>query len=184
MIEMLRASVRIVIFIFWLYNCQKISLAFEIPVVSNNLLDNSVSKPADDSEDLLAQPIHLKISLKHHRLTLYKGYHAIKSYPVAVGRRGWETPIGNFQVLQMLKNPTWINPLTDESIPGGDPKNPLGHYWIEFWTDGKNSIGLHGTPNPETVGKTISHGCVRMYNKDVEELFHKVSVGTPVIVVR
>ncbi|MBO3462659.1 MAG: L,D-transpeptidase [Aetokthonos hydrillicola CCALA 1050] len=92
--------------------------------------------------------------------------------------------MGNFYILRKLKNPTWINPLTDESIPGGNPKNPLGHYWIEFWTDGRDSIGMHGTPNPETVGKTISHGCIRMYNKDVEDLFQKVSVGTPVIVVR
>jgi lipoprotein-anchoring transpeptidase ErfK/SrfK len=83
----------------------------------------------------------------------------------------------------MLENPTWIHPLTGKSIAGGSPENPLGHYWIGFWTNGTNWVGFHGTPEPNSVGKASSHGCIRMYNKDIEELFHKVRVGTPVTVV-
>jgi lipoprotein-anchoring transpeptidase ErfK/SrfK len=84
-----------------------------------------------------------------------------------------------------VKNPTWINPLKKGiSIPGGDPENPLGRFWIGFWTDGKNWIGFHGTPNQKSVGTAASHGCIRMYNKDVEELFKKVSLGTEVKVVK
>ena len=74
--------------------------------------------------------------------------------------------------------------MTGKSIPGGTPGNPLGKYWIGFWTDGKNWIGFHGTPNPETVGTAASHGCLRMYNKDIEELFKVVSLGTLVTVVK
>jgi lipoprotein-anchoring transpeptidase ErfK/SrfK len=133
--------------------------------------------------DLVTQPTRLEISLSRRRVTLYRENQPIKSYAVAVGRKGWETPTGNFQVMQMIQNPKWIHPLTGESISGGEPENPLGPYWIGFWTNGKDWIGFHGTPNPETVGTAASHGCIRMYNKDVEELFRQVSVGTSVTVV-
>jgi lipoprotein-anchoring transpeptidase ErfK/SrfK len=133
---------------------------------------------------LVTQPTRLEISLSRRQATLYRENKQIKSYPVAVGRKGWETPTGNFQVMQMIQNPKWIHPLTGQSIPGGDPENPLGRYWIGFWTNGRDWIGFHGTPNPETVGTAASHGCIRMYSKDVEELFRQVSVGTEVTVVR
>jgi lipoprotein-anchoring transpeptidase ErfK/SrfK len=139
--------------------------------------------PTNNSSDVVTQPTRLEISLSRRQVTLYQENTTIKSYPVAVGRSGWETPTGNFQVLQKLQNPKWINPFTGEAIPGGDPENPLGEYWIGFWTNGKDWIGFHGTPNPSSVGEAASHGCIRMYNKDVEELFHQVSLGTPVTVV-
>jgi lipoprotein-anchoring transpeptidase ErfK/SrfK len=131
------------------------------------------------------RPLRLEISLSRRRVGVFKGKSLIKSYPIAVGRPGWETPLGTYQVRQMLRNPTWIHPLKKGiSIPGGDPENPLGRFWIGFWTDGKNWIGFHGTPNPKSVGTAASHGCIRMYNKDVEELFQKVSLGTEVKVVK
>lgn len=131
------------------------------------------------------KPLRLEISLSRRRVSVFKGKSLVKSYPIAVGRPGWETPLGTYQVRQMLRNPTWIHPLKKGiSIPGGDPENPLGHFWIGFWTDGKNWIGFHGTPNPKSVGAAASHGCIRMYNKDVEELFQKVSLGTEVKVVK
>ncbi len=130
-------------------------------------------------------PLRLEISLSRRRVSVFKGKSLVKSYPIAVGRPGWETPIGTYQVRQMLRNPTWIHPLQKGvAIPGGDPENPLGRFWIGFWTDGKNWIGFHGTPNPKSVGTAASHGCIRMYNKDVEELFQKVSLGTEVKVVK
>jgi hypothetical protein len=136
---------------------------------------------SDDREEAWAR---LEISLKHRRLTLYRGNTKIKSYPIAIGQLGWETPTGRFQVIDMKESPTWINPLTNQAIPGDNPKNPLGHFWIAFYTDGHKWIGFHGTPNPETVGRAASHGCIRMYNEDVEELYYQVSTGTPVSVIR
>ena len=153
------------------YNPQ-VLLADEQPIINTN-----------PSSDLVTQPIRLKISLSRRQVTLYRENTPIKSYPIAVGRKGWETPTGNFEVTQMIQNPKWINPITGKAIPGGDPENPLGRYWIGFWTNGRDWIGFHGTPNPESVGRPASHGCIRMYNKDVEELFSQVSVGTPVTVV-
>ncbi len=126
---------------------------------------------------------HLVISLSSRRVTLYEGNTRLKSYPIAVGRAGWETPTGEFKVMDMQQNPTWINPFTGKAIASGDPKNPLGSYWIGFWTDGNNWIGFHGTPEASSVGQAASHGCVRMYNRDIEALFQEVSLGTVVRVV-
>lgn len=130
----------------------------------------------------ITQPVRLEIRLSQRRVNVYQGEQKIKSYAIAVGRTGWETPVGSYKVKQMIRNPSWIHPLNGETIQGGDPENPLGRFWIGFWTDGKNWIGFHGTPNPESVGTAASHGCIRMYNRDVEELFSKVSLGTEVVV--
>lgn len=130
-------------------------------------------------------PLRLEIKLSRRRVTVYRGSTPVKSYAIAVGKPGWETPKGTYKVQQMFRNPAWIHPLKKGiTIPGGDPENPLGRYWIGFWTDGKNWIGFHGTPNPGSVGSAASHGCIRMYNKDIEELFQKVSLGTEVKVVK
>jgi lipoprotein-anchoring transpeptidase ErfK/SrfK len=149
--------------------------------------EDSVIKPLYQLDPFQVQekPLRLEISLSRRRVSVLRGNNLIRSYPIAVGRPGWETPTGTYQVRQMLRNPTWINPMKKGiSIPGGDPENPLGRFWIGFWTDGKNWIGFHGTPNPKSVGTAASHGCIRMYNKDVEELFNKVSLGTEVKVVK
>lgn len=136
-------------------------------------------------EEPKVQSLRLEIQLSRRRVVLYRGDAVVKSYPIAVGRPGWETPKGTFMVKQMFKDPTWIHPLKKGIvIPGGDPENPLGRYWIGFWSDGKNWIGFHGTPNPRSVGTAASHGCIRMYNKDIEELFKQVSLGTVVTVIQ
>ncbi|MBW4470390.1 MAG: L,D-transpeptidase [Stenomitos rutilans HA7619-LM2] len=142
-------------------------------------------EPKPTPAEVDPQALRLEIRLSRRQVTLYRGDTLIKSYPIAVGRPGWETPVGSYEVKQMIKNPTWVHPLQKGVvIPGGDPENPLGRYWIGFWTDGKNWIGFHGTPTPRSVGRAASHGCVRMYNKDVEALFKQVTLGTVVTVVK
>lgn len=169
--------------VVYIYSSSQTVLASEDK--SRNVLQNSVNEPVDTQiNNLITQPVRLKINLRKRQVTVYQGKNLIKSYPIAVGRRGWETPVGSFRVRDMLVNPTWIHPKTGKAIPGGDAQNPLGNYWIGFWTNGKDWVGFHGTPNPETVGTAASHGCIRMYNQDIEELFQLVSVGTPVTVQR
>lgn len=125
--------------------------------------------------------LHLILKIKQRRVYVYQGDRLRTSYPVAVGKAGWETPIGNFKVLEMLTNPGWTNFKTGEVVPPG-ANNPLGERWIAFWTDGKDYVGFHGTPNKASVGKAISHGCVRMYNEHVRQLYSMVTIGTLVIV--
>ena len=89
------------------------------------------------------QTLRLEIKLSRRQVSLYRGDTVVKSYAIAVGRAGCETPKGTFQVKQMFRNPTWIHPLKKGIvIPGGDPENPLGRYWIGFWSNGKNWIGF------------------------------------------
>ena len=127
--------------------------------------------------------IWVEISLSRRTVTLYRDTTRLEEYPIGIGRAGWETPIGTFQVRQMQKYPTWIHPFTDERIPNDDSRNPLGTRWVGFWTDGHVWVGLHGTSDPSSVGTAASHGCIRMHNADVEALFTRIELGTPVRVV-
>ncbi|NEP79134.1 MAG: murein L,D-transpeptidase [Okeania sp. SIO3C4] len=121
------------------------------------------------------------LRLGERRVYVYEGEQEIASYPVAVGKPGWETPTGEFEVIQLVENPQWQNPWTGEVMPAG-PNTALGLRWIGFWTDGRDTIGFHGTPTVESIGYAASHGCVRMRNEDVIALFEKVQMGTTVVV--
>jgi L,D-transpeptidase ErfK/SrfK len=111
----------------------------------------------------------------------------IESFTIAVGRPGHETPIGRFEVLEMIEHPDFqVIDKKDRTkllrtIPPG-PANPLGERWIGFQRDDLGVTGIHGTPQPELLGKAVSGGCVRMRNADVLRVFARVKVGTPVIV--
>lgn len=145
-------------------------------VVSQRLLDWPAAEP------VLPEPsVRLVIRLSDRRVYVYRGDAVETSFPVAIGRSGWDTPTGEFRVFSMLEDPGWTNPFTDEVFPPG-PENPLGERWIAFWTDGTNQIGFHGTPNRDSVGQAASHGCIRLYNEDVRELYQLVGIGTPVTV--
>lgn len=126
--------------------------------------------------------LHLEVRLSQRQVRVFQGDRLMKTYPIAIGQDGWETPTGTFYVNQKIQEPRWVHPFTDESIAPNDPRNPLGKYWIGFWTDGHHSIGFHGTPDPDSIGDASSHGCLRMYNQDVEELFHWVDMSTVVTV--
>ena len=127
--------------------------------------------------------VKLVLRLGKKVVEVYEKDKVVASFPVAVGKQGWETPQGEFEIMQMVKDPSWQNPWSGKVTPPG-PNNPLGERWIGFWTDGKNFIGFHGTPGEHLIGQAVSHGCVRMRNKDIKQLFELVSMGTPVTVVK
>lgn len=129
----------------------------------------------------VTEQLRLVIKLGERRVRVYQGEQLKTTYPIAVGKPGWETPVGSYTVMQMVENPYWEHPWTGEVFKPG-PDNPLGSHWIGFWTDGNNYIGFHGTPNEDSVGQPASHGCIRMYNQDILALFSMVEMGTPVIV--
>lgn len=119
------------------------------------------------------------VDLSDRQVSLYEnGQHRV-SFPIAIGRAGWETPVGEYEVLSKEVNPVWQNPLTEEVVAAG-PENPLGSRWIGFWSDGKNQLGFHGTNQSELIGQAVSHGCIRMHNDDIERLYERVAVGTTV----
>ena len=126
--------------------------------------------------------VTLLIKLKEKKVYVYKGDKLVTKYPVAIGKKGWETPTGEWQVMEKIKNPAWTSFKTGEVFAPGT-ENPLGARWIGFWTDGEDVIGFHGTANVKSIGTAASHGCVRMRNRDVKALFPLVKVGTTVKVV-
>ncbi|MFZ4755158.1 MAG: L,D-transpeptidase family protein [Miltoncostaeaceae bacterium] len=117
------------------------------------------------------------------KLRLYKGTRRIRTYPIAVGQPAYPTPTGNFRVIEKQMNPTWFPPSSPWAaglgpVPPGS-SNPLGTRWIGTSAPG---IGMHGTPNPSSIGSAASHGCIRMYISDVENLYPRVQAGTPVFI--
>jgi lipoprotein-anchoring transpeptidase ErfK/SrfK len=128
------------------------------------------------------EPVNLILKLKERKVYVYQGERVIATYPVAVGRKGRETPTGEWQILETIVNPGWTNFNTGAVVPPG-PRNPMGTRWMAFWTDGVDTIGFHGTPDIKSVGKAVSNGCVRMYNQDVQAMYALIKVGTIVRVV-
>lgn len=121
------------------------------------------------------------VDLSDRRTYVYAKDEVIASYPIAVGKKGWETPTGSFQVIHMRHYPIWRHPITGKVFEAGT-NSPLGDRWIGFWSDGRNEIGFHGTPDIDLVGTAVSHGCLRMRNSDVRLLYEQVSLGTTVLV--
>jgi L,D-transpeptidase ErfK/SrfK len=118
-------------------------------------------------------------------LFLYSPRRLVHSWPVATGRPQYPTPLGNYTIVTKQKDPTWTPPDSDwakgEDPIGPGSDNPLGTRWMGLSAGG---IGIHGTPNPASVGYSASHGCIRMKIPDVEKLFGMVPVGTPVHIVK
>ncbi len=126
--------------------------------------------------------LNLVLKLKERKVYVYKNGEIIATYPVGVGRKGRETPTGEWYIMETIVNPGWTNFNTGKIVPPG-PNNPMGTRWLGFWTDGQDTIGFHGTRQVSSIGKAVSSGCVRMLNKDVEQLYTFVKVGTIVTVV-
>jgi lipoprotein-anchoring transpeptidase ErfK/SrfK len=121
------------------------------------------------------------VDLSACRLYLYKDGKLVRSYSVAVGQPAYPTPSGDYAIVSMIMNPTWIPPDSPwarglEPIPPG-PGNPVGTRWIGTSAPG---VGIHGTPADYSIGTHASHGCIRMHMWDVEDLFSRVVVGMPI----
>ncbi|MEM6404687.1 MAG: L,D-transpeptidase [Cyanobacteria bacterium P01_D01_bin.116] len=125
----------------------------------------------------ITEEVHLVVKLGARQVQVYRGNAFIKSYPIAVGKPGYETPEGSFNVFSKEIDPIFKNFKTGVVMKPGK-NNPLGSRWIGVWTDGKTQIGFHGTNRPQTIGRAASHGCIRMHDKDVIELYEKVEIGT------
>lgn len=123
----------------------------------------------------------LIINLPEQRVYLFRDGTVKAVFPVAVGLPTWQTPLGPFTVINRVENPAWYMPpelarrenVQREVIPAG-PENPLGDFWIG--TSLKHT-GLHGTNVPMSIGRPLSHGCMRLYPEHIDSLFKLVAVG-------
>lgn len=122
------------------------------------------------------------VSLSEHMLRLYMHEELIYSFTAAVGSPEYPTPTGKFYIVSKEKDPIWIPPKSDwakdqEPIPPG-PGNPLGPYWMNLG----GGVGIHSTPDPSSLGYSVSHGCIRLSEWSAMKLFEAVNVGTPVYI--
>lgn len=125
-----------------------------------------------------AIPSKIVINIPSRTLSVYEDGRVLKEYSVGIGKASNQTPLGKFQIYYKEINPTWV-----ESTPEGEPltiasgpDNPLGYRWMEF----SPTYGIHGTDQPDSIGGFVSHGCVRMLERDVEEIYDDVPLGLPV----
>lgn len=109
-------------------------------------------------------------------MLLYDDDKKLAVYHLGLGKVSTPTPTGYFQIREKIINPSWIDPNDPEyEIPSGSD-NPLGYRWMQI----EGNYGIHGTNRPESIGGYVSNGCIRMNERDVEELYEVVEVGTPV----
>lgn len=129
-------------------------------------------------------PAFILVDRETFTLRLFRGLHLAKTYPIAVGQAGLETPAGLYRINDKQVNPSWHVPnsawagsLAGHVIPPG-PADPIKARWMGFW----DGAGIHGTDETWSIGHAASHGCVRMRIADVEALYPLVPLGTPVYV--
>ncbi len=111
------------------------------------------------------------ISIPDRKLALIESGRVVKIYPVAVGAEGNPSPSGEFRIRERITHPTYYAPGT---VIGPGKSNPLGTRWIGL---SRRGYGIHGTNDSQSIGKSVSHGCIRMKKEDVEELFELVRAG-------
>ena len=176
-----------------------LTLPEPIPLIQAAVMDSVLMAMASLPEELVQkQERHVVMFRERRRVLVLENGTLRYAFPVAVGMAGWETPTGRFKVLQKIDKPIWVHPVTGQRVVEQGPDNPLGSHWIAFHRDclgrdahdgdqwitikGCTSTGFHGTPHRWTVGRAVSHGCVRLYNEDVRTLYRQVNLGTPVTV--
>lgn len=141
-------------------------------------------------------PFHAVVSKSKFTIDLYlgspgeKGSMYVRSFNVGLGAHG-STPTGTWMVAPQskLKNPKWWGTPDEPAKEAGDPLNPLGKFWIGLQgTDGdavgKEGFGIHGTIDPASIGKEMSHGCIRLVNENVEWVYQMLVDGKSTIIVK
>jgi lipoprotein-anchoring transpeptidase ErfK/SrfK len=147
----------------------------ELIMKSNNLKDDRIF-PGKKIKVWTA-PFSIVVDKSQNTLILKSDEEIIKTYIVSTGTNN-STPVGTFKIIEKIINPPWYKP--GAVIPPGSPENILGSRWIGL---DKEGYGIHGTKDPQSLGKQVTAGCVRMSNPDIEELYSIIPNGTEVTIV-
>jgi len=137
---------------------------------------------------IIRGPFHVVVYKHNFRMLVYCQDTLVRAFPVALGAEG-TTPTGLWRVKVKLMNPTYYPPRGGKIIQADDPENPLGERWIgleglEGEAKGQERYGIHGTIEPDSIGKNVSLGCIRMHNPDVEFLFDLLTEGHSQVTVK
>lgn len=123
-------------------------------------------------------PFSAFVDLSDFQLVVHSRGYYVRRYRIGVGKDG-ASPLGKFKVLEKVADPQYTDP-DGKVIAGDDPQNPLGKYWIDIG----NSFGIHGTIEPESIGKAESRGCIRMLDGDIDEVYTLLEPGSEVAIRR
>ncbi len=141
---------------------------------SNNLSDDKIF-PGEKIK-VWTTPFSIVVDKSQNLLFLKANEEVIKTYTVSTGANN-SSPVGTFKIVNKLPNPTWFK--AGVVVPAGSPENILGSRWMGL---DARSYGIHGTTEPQSLGRQVTQGCVRMANFEVEELYTIVPVGTEVTI--
>ena len=136
-----------------------------------------------DKIKIITGKSHLEVSKTNFTMKLYFNGDFIKEYSIAVGHpKENPTPVGTFHITGKTSYPPWTkrDEKGTEVIPYGDSRNVLGTRWMSFRENPR--FGIHGTTDPKSIGQAVTNGCVRMYNRDVEELYDLIPEDTEIII--
>lgn len=154
-------------------NNAKLRLAAALALVA---LIAGLPAAAQSAETAKKPGRQIVVSIPHRQLAVVEAGQVVKVYSVAVGADESPSPEGDFTVTRRLENPTYYHP---GKVIGPGKSNPLGTRWIGL---NKKGYGIHGTNVPASIGKAASHGCIRMRQADLEELFAMTNVGDKVLI--
>jgi lipoprotein-anchoring transpeptidase ErfK/SrfK len=156
---------------------KKFGTTVDLIARSNGITDGSVR--AGRPLKVPSMKFSIAIDKSQNILTLKADGNAFKTYRVSTGKPATPTPAGSYVITSKIVDPPWYPP-NGKMIPSGDPRNVLGSRWLGL---SKPSYGIHGTVDSASIGTSVTEGCVRLNNRDVEELFSIVPEGTEVVIV-
>jgi hypothetical protein len=164
----------------------KLESAVQSPTERRVSLPVERVEPEVTTDELAEQyPTYLTVNRASFELSLWKNLELAKTYTIAVGQVGFDTPAGVYNIQNKAVDPAWNVPdaawagdLAGTVVPGGVPENPLKERWMGIY----DGAGIHGTDDIASLGTAASHGCVRMSIPDVIELYDQVDVGTPIYI--
>jgi lipoprotein-anchoring transpeptidase ErfK/SrfK len=164
------------------------SLEQAVQSPQSRTVDASVEKvqPEITTDELADKyPTYLVVDRANFELRLYENLELARTYTVAIGATGYDTPTGLYNIQNKQIDPPWSVPNSDWAgdlagtvVPGGSPENPLVARWMGIY----DGAGIHGTNDTGSLGSAASHGCIRMSVPDVIELYDQVEVGDPIYI--
>jgi lipoprotein-anchoring transpeptidase ErfK/SrfK len=166
---------------------QRVELALKTPGARRLVQARTRIVQPTVTTDTLADkyPWYIVVNRPQFRLTVYERLRSKRTYKVAVGQVGLETPAGLYHVQNKAVNPAWHVPnsawagdMAGKVVSGDDPSNPIKARWLGIF----NGAGIHGTDELSSLGSAASHGCIRMAIPDVIQVYNEVPVGAPVYI--
>jgi len=162
---------------------RKFKVPYEILMQINNI-SNAKSLRAGDSIKVINGPFHCIIYRSAFTMDLYLQDTYVRSFQVGLGKPGMETPTGRWIVKPggKLISPTWTDPDTGKTYESTNPNYPLGSRWIaldgvEGAAKGAMGFAIHGTKEPQQIGKADSRGCIRLHDEDVKLIYNLLTPG-------